>query len=208
MCSSSSAASARSPDAHIRRILRDAISSVRCVRDTAPTLNPKLSQHNLLNLTLLLTLGPPAATPTPMPPAASGSCFAPSCPDLTCTKQTTLISSSSTILSTGHHPKPLSFTIRLNPPPPSHRTLTYALPICVVTYTSPPAAAPRYCSPFTHAHATTRMLFHQTTEEGARGIMRTGFDLLKAKGGLVGRGIYFCTHPKSSFQKSHDRHGR
>lgn len=86
--------------------------------------------------------------------------------------------------------------------------LSYCLPVCVVSYTTA-APTPRYTSPFTCGRATARVLFHQTTEEGAIGIMQTGFDLSRAKTkSLCGPGIYFCTHPSSSFQKSHERHGR
>ena len=37
--------------------------------------------------------------------------------------------------------------------------------------------------------------------------MRTGFNISRASDqGLCGKGVYFCTHPSSSFQKSHGRY--
>ena len=88
---------------------------------------------------------------------------------------------------------------------PADRRLSYCLPVCVVTY-STTSEHLRYVSPFSQGRNSLRVLFHQTTKEGAEGITQSGFDLSRANpSGIAGRGIYFCTHPKSSFHKCHGK---
>lgn len=84
-----------------------------------------------------------------------------------------------------------------NPPLSSRRT--YVLPVLVFTFSLNCA----YSSPF----GSHRIMYHQTSEAAATAIMRQGFDMSKAAGGIAGEGIYFATHPKSTFHKANAGRG-
>jgi hypothetical protein len=81
--------------------------------------------------------------------------------------------------------------------------VSYALPILVVTYGQPPQNY-LFKSAF-HGAACDRVLYHQTTLQAAQSIKQQGFDINRSNIGLVGRGAYFATHPRSTNQKAQQK---
>lgn len=88
-------------------------------------------------------------------------------------------------------------------PPLSHNR-TFVLPVLVVTYSLRATNPPLNCV-FESLFGSTRILYHQTHDAAAHAIMAGGFDMSTACAGLAGRGIYFATHPRSTFHKSNHR---
>ena len=82
---------------------------------------------------------------------------------------------------------------------------TFVLPVLVVTYSSRATNPPLNCV-FESLFGSIRILYHQTNDAAASAIMAGGFDMSTARVGLAGRGIYFATHPRSTFHKSNN-HG-
>jgi RNA:NAD 2'-phosphotransferase (TPT1/KptA family) len=89
---------------------------------------------------------------------------------------------------------------------PTSSNVSYVLPMLVVTFGLQP---PNYVfeSAFRIGMTCERVLYHQTTLEAAKNILEHGFDLGQSKAKtLVGKGIYFATHPRSTIHKA-SRHG-
>jgi hypothetical protein len=86
-----------------------------------------------------------------------------------------------------------------NPPTSSRRS--YVLPVLVVTFSNNAPNPPLNCT-YSSPFGSHRIMYHQTSDAAATAIMRQGFDMSKAASGLAGEGIYFATHPKSTFHKA------
>lgn len=53
---------------------------------------------------------------------------------------------------------------------PEDMALSYVLPVCVVTYGAVAVPSTTYLSPFAEGRDSVRLLYHQTTNEGAEGM--------------------------------------
>ena len=91
--------------------------------------------------------------------------------------------------------------------PPLSQEKTYVLPVLVVTY-SPNALNPPLNCLYTSPFGSHRIMYHQTSEASASAIMLQGFDIGMADNGIAGTGIYFATHPQSTFHKARAGRGR
>jgi hypothetical protein len=89
---------------------------------------------------------------------------------------------------------------------PTSSLMSYVLPVLIVTY-GRPRQNYVFRSAFENGGACDRVLYHRTTSEAARSIKQDGFDANRSKGGLVGKGFYFATHPRSTFQKTKHHDG-
>jgi hypothetical protein len=89
---------------------------------------------------------------------------------------------------------------------PTSSSTSYVLPVLVVTYGRPPQNY-TFRSAFQTLAKCDRVLYHRTTSlQAAMSIKQGGFNVNFSKicpsKLLVGRGLYFATHPRSTFQKT------
>jgi RNA:NAD 2'-phosphotransferase (TPT1/KptA family) len=88
---------------------------------------------------------------------------------------------------------------------PTNSSESYALPLLVVTYGHTPTST--FVSAFQSGSSCTRVLYHQSTLDCAKSIIKGGFRVSRGQHPhlLAGEGVYFATHPRSTHRKARSK---